>query len=46
MGYDVPMDRESEKHLKLREKIKEKLIIATDEELEKILQYTNDIGIK
>ena len=45
MGYDVPMDRETEKHLKLRENIKEKLIIATDEELEKILQYTIDIGI-
>ena len=45
MGYDVPMERETEKHLKLRESIKEKLIIATDEELEKILQYTIDIGI-
>ncbi len=44
MGYDVPMDRETEKHLYLRELIKEKLIAATEEELEKILQYINDIS--
>ena len=44
MGYDVPMDRETEKHLQLREAIKEKLISATDEQLEKILQYIIDIS--
>lgn len=45
MGLDVPMDRESEYHLKLREEIKELLIIANDSDLEKILQYIGDIGV-
>lgn len=44
MGYDVPMERETENHLRLRERIKEILITATDDELEKILQYATDIG--
>lgn len=44
MGYDVPMEREGEEHRKLREKIKEKLINASDEQLSKILQYAEDIG--
>lgn len=45
MGYDVPLERETEYHLKMREKIKEKLIIATDEQLNKIFQYIEDIGV-
>lgn len=43
MGYDVPMNRETDKHLQLRENIKEELIIASDDDLEKILEFIKDL---
>lgn len=40
-GFDVPMFEETEHHEELRDQIKEKLLNCTDEQLEKILDYTN-----
>lgn len=45
-GEDAPIDPESESHKQLREQIKQRLLLATENELVKINAYIDDIGVK
>ncbi len=45
MGFNVPMDKESDEHKKIRENISERCLNASFDELTKVKNYMDDIGI-